>query len=372
MNQTLHIRASAADRAWDCTESLLPGDGPLVSPTGEAAELGSAFHEWARTRNSGADLEEIVSRYGVDPDDLDRLVAYAMIAERDLRKWFVGATAEQSMEYREAWDCPPYTEIHLTGTVDRAEVVGERGAILDYKTGRVETGYEHQQRTYAFLWLCENPDLIEVQSATVHVAHGYWRGRTYTRRQLIAWWYDLKRRLANGVGRFSPGDHCSFCPRRPTCPGVKAYHQTALACVDEPVFEGELTIENKEIEGPLLAERRRKVVYIAQRCKDFLNVLRATAIEVGEIPAGDGKVLRIIDTHRKDLDTLKAWPILSATIGQEALAEACEIKLTKCKQFVRDATDKGKGAAAKELVDELEKSGAVSTRVVKQLREVAK
>ncbi len=369
---TLHIRASAADRAWDCTESLLPGDGPLVSPTGEAAELGSAFHEWARTRNNGANLEEIVTRYGVDAEDLDRLVAYAMIAERDLRKWFVGASAEAPMGYGEPWDCPPYTDIKLTGTVDRQEVVGERAAIMDYKTGRVDTGYGHQQRAYGFLMICVCPDVTEVQSATVFVRQGYWKARIYTRKQLEAWWYDLKRRLANGMGKFQPGDHCSFCPRRPTCPGVKAYHQTALACVDEPVFEGELTVENKEIEGPFLAERRRKVVYIAQRCKDFLNVLRATAIEVGEIPAGDGKVLRIIDTHRKDLDTLKAWPILSATIGQEALAEACEIKLTKCKQFVRDATDKGKGAAAQELVEELERAGAVSTRIVKQLREVSK
>lgn len=373
--KTLQVRASAADRAWDCTESLLSGDGPLVSPTGEAAELGSAFHEWARTRNDGADLNEIVTRYGVDAEDLDRLVAYAMIAERDLRKWFVGATSERSMEHREEWDCPPYTKIHLTGTVDRAEVVNERGAILDYKTGRVETGYEHQQRTYGFLWLCENPDIIEVQSATVHVAHGYWRGRTYTRSQLLAWWHDFKRRLANGVGRFSPGDHCSFCPRRPTCPGVEAYEQSALDLVidagvtDKPL---KLTVENKEVVGPQLAETRHSVVYIKKRCEEFLDVLREKVIEVGDLPAGDGRVLRIVPQHRQHLDTLRAWAILSATIGDEALAEACEIHLNKCKQFVRDAAPRGsKGQAATDLVDELDKAGAVTTRIVKQLREVA-
>lgn len=375
MNQTLHIRASAADRAWDCTESLLPGDGPLVSPTGEAAELGSAFHEWARTRNNGADLEEIVTRYGVDAEDLDRLVAYAMIAERDLRKWFVGATAERSMEHREMWDCPPYTEIHLTGTVDRAEVVGERGAILDYKTGRIETGYEHQQHAYAFLWLCQNPEIIEVQSATVHVAHGYWRGRTYSSKSLWAWWYDLLRRLGNGVGRFSPGDHCSFCPRRPTCPGVAAYHRSALATVVDERSEGsalELTADNKELRGPEVAEKRRKVAYIAKRCEEFMSVLRNTVDEIGDVPAGDGKVLRILETRRQSLDTLKAWSILSETIGQEALAEACSISLSKCKQFVRDAAYKGsKGQVAQQLVDELERADAISTKTIKQLREVA-
>ncbi len=705
---TLHIRASAADRAWDCTESLLAGDGPLVSPTGEAAELGSAFHEWARTRHDGPDaytLEEIVTRYGVDAEDLDRLVAYAMIAERDLRKWFVGATAERSMEYREPWDCPPYTEIHLTGTVDRAEVVNERGAILDYKTGRIETGYEHQQRTYAFLWLQENPDITEVQSATVHVAHGYWRGRTYTRKQLEAWWYDFKRRLANGVSRFSPGAHCfsgqtriltdkgivcldeacdtqirvlnrfgawedafirsfgrqplmrmllddgttieatanhrwwkmqrnprlggwrmtderlattvvdrvpivrfssmptfaptavahgivygdgylrknrdycvvrlqahkaelacwfdatpvavkhyphqvqlhcavkrrrsgivditmqpshfkelpscpspgyargfmagliatdgsvaktggvrvsceglarakkiaeiarlggiivasvrveqtrwpaimpggkpsdpnrtrelcairlipatcpmirsdqharlktkhqirrlyrevvsvepigiqdtfcavvprtesftlasgvvtsncSYCPRRPTCPGVAAYHRSALATVVDDETEAslhELTADNKELLGPEVADKRRKVAYIQKRCEEFMSVLRNTVEEVGPVPAGDGKVLRIVPQHRQSLDTLRAWSILSQTIGQENLAEACVIKLSRCKEFVRNAAPKGsKGQAATELLAELVNAGAVSTTIIKQLREVAK
>ncbi|MEE8607866.1 MAG: PD-(D/E)XK nuclease family protein [Nitrospiraceae bacterium] len=375
-NKTLHIRASAADRAWDCTESLLPGDGPLVSPTGEAAELGSAFHEWARTRNNGAKLEEIVTRYGVDAEDLDRLVAYAMIAERDLRKWFVGATAEKSMEHREPWDCPPYTEIHLTGTVDRAEVVNDRGAILDYKTGRIETGYEHQQRTYAFLWLCANPKINEVQSATVHVAHGYWRGRTYSSKTLWAWWYDLLRRLANGVGRFSPGDHCSYCPRRPTCPGVEAYHRSALATVvgdDAEASLHQLTADNKELLGPDVADKRRRVAYIQKRCEEFMAVLRNTAEEIGPIPAGDGKVLRIVPQHRQSLDTLRAWGILSATIGEAALAEACVIKLSRCKQFVRDAAPTGsKGQAATELLADLVNAGAVSETIVKQLREVAK
>ena len=40
MSETLHIRASAVPRGWDCTESLLPGDGPLVDPTGGPGTTG--------------------------------------------------------------------------------------------------------------------------------------------------------------------------------------------------------------------------------------------------------------------------------------------------------------------------------------------
>lgn len=373
MSDTLHIRASSTDRAWSCTESLRSGDGPLVDPAGEAAELGSAFHEWSRTRDT-ADLEEIATRYGVDREELERLVAYACVAERDLRKWFGDAARERALQYREPWDCAPYDSIELTGSVDRAEVLGERGAILDYKTGLVESGYEHQQRCYAFLLMRAEPEITEVQSAIAYVQHGYWRGRTYKVADLEAWWHDFKRRLANGINKFAPGPHCGFCPRRPTCPGVEAYNRSALAAVvDEgPLFDGSLTIENKEIEGPFVAERRRKVAYIKQRCDEFLSVLRTRVQEIGDVPAGDGLVLKIVTQHRRVLDAQKAWPVLSQQLSEDQIAEACSISISKCQDLVAAGAERGmKGTARQQLAEELDKAGALSTKPVEQLREVA-
>lgn len=371
MNTTLNIRCSRLDRAWICAESLNPGDPSIETPS-EPADLGSAFHEWSRTRGT-ADQEEIATRYNVSADELDRLVAYSMIAERDLKAWFAGAAAERALVYQEPWDCPPYDKIRLAGSVDRCEVLGESAAILDYKTGRVDTGYEHQQRGYAFLLMRAETGITEVKSATVYVAHGYWKGRTYKVASLESWWHDFKRRLANGIGRFAPGPHCGFCPRRPTCPGVQAYQQSALAVVNDGDTPLELTVENMAVVGPQLAETRSNVSYIAKRCEEFMEVLRAQVIEVGgEIPAGDGKVLKIIEVNRRSLDAQKAWPVLARQLNDEQIAGVCKISLSKCQEIVGAKAERGtKGAVRKQLADDLEEAGAVIPSITKQLREVA-
>lgn len=374
MSNTLNIRCSRLDRAWICAESLNPGEPSIETPS-EPADLGSAFHEWSRTRDT-SDQSEIATRYSVSADELDRLIAYSMIAERDLKAWFHGAAPERALVHEEPWDCPPYDKIRLTGSIDRSEVLGESAAILDYKTGRVDTGYEHQQRGYGFLMIRAEPRITEVKSATVYVAHGYWKPRTYKVESLESWWFDFKRRLANGIGRFSPGSHCGFCPRRPTCPGVYAYERSALAIAtsqDPEVFETELTVENKAIVGPQLAERRSSVSFIAKRCEEFMSVLRAKVIEVGgEIPAGDGKVLKIIKVNRRTLDAQKAWPVLARWLKDEQIAGVCKISLSKCQEIVgKEAPHGTKGAVRKQLADDLEESGAVIPGITEQLREVA-
>lgn len=374
---TLNIRCSRLDRAWICAESLNPGEPSIETPS-EPADLGSAFHEWSRTRGT-ADQSEIATRYNVSADELDRLIAYSMVAERDLRKWFQGAAAERALEYVEPWDCPPYDKIRLTGSIDRCEVLGESAAILDYKTGRVDTGYEHQQRGYGFLMIRAEPRITEVKSATVYVAHGYWKPRTYKVESLESWWFDFKRRLANGIGRFSPGDHCGYCPRRPTCPGVQAYQRSALAIITDDNLDSpntcaaDLTVDNMAVVGPQLAETRSNVSYIAKRCEEFMSVLRAKVIEVGgEIPAGDGKVLKIIKVNRRTLDAQKAWPVLAAHLNDQEIAESCKISLSKCQDIVGAKAAQGtKGAVRKQLAEDLEGAGAVIPSITEQLREVA-
>lgn len=371
--RVLQLRPSACDRAWYCAESLNPT--VAVDPVGDAAELGSAFHEVMRARINQVDhsVDEIAERYGIALEDLQKLIAYAGVAERDLSNWFPGDVAEQRLSMSEPFDAGDYTHIALAGTVDRFSMPHpQRAAVLDWKTGMVE-GYVHQQRAYAFLALRENPDIAEVYSATVYVRLGHWTGRLYSASDLESWWADMKRRLVNGLGSFSPGSHCGYCPRRSECPGVHQYAQACLSTLaDNPAERALQLTENNATElGPALADTLRQVRYIEARCGEFRNALRDRVREAGgEVPAGDDKVLKIVAQRRRTLDARLAWPVLQARLTDNQIADACKISVSKCQDAAAANAVSGKGAARKQLEDELIEAEALKIEITEQLREV--
>ena len=370
----LNLRPSACDRAWNCAESLFPE--VAVDPVGEAAEMGSSFHEVMRARINQTDhsVDEIAERYGADLEELERLIAYAGVAERDLKTWFTDDAAEVRLEHEEPWEIEPYRRILLSGTVDRLSVpTPERASVLDWKTGMAE-GYAHQQRAYAFLTLRRYPTVTEVYSATVYVRLGYWHGRLYRASDLEDWWADMKRHLVNGLGKFSPGSHCGYCPRRAECPGVRQYTESCLATIDSnPTTQAELlTADNAAELGPHLADTLRRVRYIEGRCKEFRDTLRDQVRTAGgEVPAGDGMVLRIVETRRRELDALKAWPVLTGRLTDEQIAGACKLSISKCQTAASESAPIGtKGTVRKQIEAELEEAGAITTKISEQLREV--
>ena len=370
----LNLRPSACDRAWNCAESLRPV--VAVDPIGEAAEMGSAFHEVMRARINQTDhsVEEIAERYGVDVEELERLIAYAGVAERDLKTWFPDDAAEVRLEHTEPWDVEPYHNLLLAGTVDRLSVpTPERAAVLDWKTGMVE-GFAHQQRAYAFLTLRRYPTLTEVYSATVYVRLGHWTGRLYRASDLEDWWADMKRHLVNGLGKFSPGSHCGYCPRRSECPGVRQYAESCLSTINAHPSQQALTLteENGAELRPHLAETLAKVRYIEARCGEFREVLRDNVRKLGgEIPAGGDKVLRIIEVRRRKLDPRKAWPVLAARLSDDQIADACTISMKKCQDAAAaSAGPGGKGIARQQIETELIDAEALKVEITEQLREM--
>lgn len=371
---TLNIRASRCDTAWECAESIvLDPERVRINQPHELTELGIAFHEWARSIESDerSDPAVIAQRYGVDADELDMLCAFAMIAERDIGNWFAGSDTEVEYSHTCEFDCPPYTHLRLSGSIDRQKIVDEKSwRHLDYKTGYLDGGYDHQQRCYAFLAVINDPEIEEVYSAVSYVRLGWWEAKTYTREELLAWHRDFMLRLRNGLGSFNPADHCGRCDRLHGCPGAKAYTQHSLAILGDGTVPVELTVANKATMGPVLAQYLRDVRFIEKRCQQFRAVLKMQIQNVGPVPSGiDGKVLGITKSSRRSLDAKRSWPILVQHLSQDEINGACSVSLSKCQDAVAAKMETGKGKARTALAEQLQAAGAVKTAVIESLKE---
>lgn len=371
---TLSIRASRSDTAWECAESVvLDPEAIRINQPHELTELGSAFHEWAQSIESDerSDPTVIAQRYGVEADELDMLCAFAMIAERDISKWFTGSDTEIKHSHICAFDCPPYTHLRLSGSIDRRKIVDKKiHRHLDYKTGYLDGGYDHQQRCYAFLAVANDPEIESIYSAVSYVRLGWWEAKTYTREELLAWFEDFMLRLRNGLGSFNPADHCGRCDRMHGCPGAKAYTQNSLAILSNGAVQVELTAENKTTIGPLVAQTLRDVRFIEKRCAEFRAVLKLQIQKVGPVPSGiDGKVLGIVKANKRSLDAQKAWPILSKRMTRDEINSACSVSLGKCQNAIAAKVETGKGKARTAIAEELQAAGAIKTAVTESLKE---
>jgi hypothetical protein len=352
----------------------MPCETP-IAPEGEAAKLGSAFHVWAESifEDEPADVPEIADRYGVDPDELHRLAAYAYTAWRDIKDYFTPASqAEVSFE----GTAKSHPEYHFTGSTDRLEVQLEPtspdppwACVLDWKTGRVEGSYEQQFRQYAWLVCMKYPEVQVVHVIACYVQLKFWETHTYTREQLTTWHEDFLRRLDNGIGRYQPGDHCEFCPRRCTCPGAREYSRNAIETMSDIPLE-QLTVENRDELGPAYNECYRKVQHIMKRCEEFKASIKQLVHDVGGIPDGKGKMLGITETNRRSLDPMNAWPILQQYMSDAEIAEATKISLKKCQDTVAARTSGAKGEARKQLLRALEGAEAVRVKTTESMREM--
>ena len=367
---TLTTRPSSADLAWNCAASLdSTPEEVRINLSHEVTEAGSAFHEWAegieKPRDEQADIGELTARYAVSRQDVEILAAYARrVWFADLQQWLGGGETEVRLAAQGSL-------LHVAGRVDRLKIVSETlGRILDWKTGYIERSHEHAMRMYAWLMCQTYPKLETVSVWIVYVRLQFFEVVTYTRDELDRWFASFRQRLRDGAGVYSPGEHCGFCPRRLSCPGHREYMNSSLAVLDDAPIVWNEHADALATVGPELAARRSHVKYIEARCKEFNDALKAFVTKNGgSIPAGDGKVLRLVPTVRRHLRTDIALPILQDELSERGLNQAVTLKVGKALDAYADEDEKGnKAAAVRELTEVLEKSGALYTTQSHSLR----
>ena len=125
----------------------------------------------------------------------------------------------------EPFDLPLCDGIHCRGRSDC--IIYTPGAldIIDLKSGRgalVSARCNHQLMTYALagLELCADAD-PEIRLTIIQPALHSISTDSITRAELLAWRDEhlipTARQTVEGTGSYHVGDHCRFCPARPTC-----------------------------------------------------------------------------------------------------------------------------------------------------------
>ena len=125
----------------------------------------------------------------------------------------------------EPFDLPLCDGIHCRGRSDC--IIYTPGAldIIDLKSGRgalVSARCNHQLMTYALagLELCADAD-PEIRLTIIQPALNNISTASITRAELLVWRDEhlipTARQTVEGTGSYHVGDHCRFCPARPTC-----------------------------------------------------------------------------------------------------------------------------------------------------------
>lgn len=366
------IRCSALPLAWDCPESQNAAEGEvLINESGEAAEVGTAFHRWMAAHIGGVELDKaaLAKEHACDLDELSMLCAMGCKALDKLLSHFHAAEERYTETVLESTlPC----DIKIVGTGDMIGRSGRTGLVLDWKTGRIDADYTHQTRGYALglrqLWPGKIDDVVVI---TVWVRQGIWDIERIDTAQLASWAEELMRRLKNGRGNFNPGAHCQYCPRQATCPGRTALVRSSIADLSvegAPVMTW--TPETRAAMGPAIGEMLGRVKLLEKVAESFREMVRQDVTEHGPLSIGGGRQLTLLEVNKRVLDTAKARPVLSEWLSAEEIDGSSKISLSECEAKAIAKAGKGKGAQTKrDMVNALEEAGAVSVNTTHQLRE---
>ncbi len=405
----MKLSASKLSLASKCAYAFRPDVEVPREPPGEAASLGTAWHDVVATvliepeRATGpAQLyDRALKSAGLDPDAWrDRLIAMRPLdAAREIPEgaraevayaWHADSGDVEELGVNLGRDYPDVLGICGTADVVWTEKTEDGGTVLvvrDWKTGspdHVEPASENAQ--LRFLAGCASR-LADVDQVRVELAFIDAQGEV----TIDAHVYDplelLESQMLLGVlweTRLicdpEPGPHCTaqYCPLRMVCPMTTAAVEEA-APESTPVPVGfALTLAGPEaITGPAHASY---ILHRLQTLKAFSEhvekCLKAYADEHGPIEAGPGKEWGPLEIVRREVscgmqrseelvEVLKAHlpepavlGLVRATVSMSALDEAA-----------RKATPARKGAAlARTIVEALRSAGMVSETKTTQYR----
>ncbi|MGH7879732.1 MAG: PD-(D/E)XK nuclease family protein, partial [Candidatus Binataceae bacterium] len=254
----------------------------------------------------------------------------------------------------------------LTGHVDLVSIVDDHARLIDWKTGRNESAdYYAQLAGYAMCLLgrgCKEAtaSVVWLRSQTIE---------TFRFERVDALEFDRKIQAHLGNARYSYGEHCAHCPRSHACEAL-----VAISRRDVAVFSTMEDVDGAVQTAPaaLVVAMRRRAKVIEAFAKSFDESVRRRIDASGPLDSGDGYALSLVEENgKREVDTLKAWPILQASLGDEEIAECVTVSARAADEAVAKKAGRGNGAAAKrKLAADLEAAGAVSQSTIQKLKEV--
>lgn len=315
--------ASQLDRAIACPASLtLPVVTQATSPAARNGIVLHSFIEAARA-DPAARAKALAA---IDDEDL-RARAEAI----DLSAIPRGADSEVAFGWDPATDAGTrYPNVKargypddglLHGTADLVFVADGTVHIWDFKTGVIQVSADSWQLKFLALAACR---YAGASRATVAIQQLGFSGRWFTDEATLEEW-DLdevagtlralpaRAEAAGAASRFSPGEHCRYCPSISYCPA-----QTALA---KAVIAQDVTPERlaAAVLALPLAEAGGlwpKVIRAEAVLKAIKDALKARAVAEA-LPLPDGrKVMEVVERRREV--KAGATEALAQMVGAEA------------------------------------------------------
>lgn len=352
----LHLRCSALPTLMLCPGAR--GDGLRIDPVNDAAGVGSAAHEALRALVERGEPEwdripDIAATHGADHDEVRMLVAMAR------KLWQTPGVGDRHQH--------PLTEVALSAELapgvtlsGHADIYsthpGGVAYIDDLKTGFVDASYREQMLGYCALALLDDPRLDVAYARLLWVRAGDVEAYSLTRADLPAWRDRVVNAVARWDGTYHPGAHCEHCPLAHSCKARGAMARAdaaALLGTPEPIDVMALT--------PADAMRLRDVADRAEKMGAAVKAALRERVLSGGVVAGDGFALVPEPRVSRELDTLKAWDVLTAEgFVDEDWQAVLDVSLRAVEERVKAKAPRGKGAAAiRDINSKLEAAGAI-------------
>ena len=359
------IRCSSLPLLFACPQSQVDGDSldgalPGMDHDNQAGHEGTATHEMIRAHFrgdlTGDSAKNICAFHGVEPAACWPLVnsAKTMVAELGL-----GTPIDMEAELYDGL---------LTGHPDAEWIAGGAYWIGDWKSSRLDCNYYHQLMGYAKLRL----EKIRVMPNGCELFVAWLRDGSVERYHVTAeeindWLARLPASVRVDGWSYVTGSHCTYCDRRTDCPAQREDMRQALAVIGD----GE-SLDVSKLDGPTKARIHRKLKMLANIKATWDQAVKVDIREHGPVDCGDGYKLALVpEKGRREIDTLKAWPIMSANLTDDELASCLTVGVTSLQDAIAKKAPPRKGSEAKrQLWAALEEAGAVSQGTVEKLKEI--
>lgn len=341
----------------------------------EDAESGNRIHEWLATKSvpaweamtgSEQDVAEVMDwqANGLASEYLGT-ADFEVIAEQRIVMTEDGYTADAGSQ--------PTPPVFCSGKFDRLYRLGNKGLIVDFKSGRGEydeAADNAQLRGLAAL-VATHYDLTEVRAAIVQPFAGKPTVADFVGNAIdMAWNWTVEvveRAEQATESDARAGAHCHYCRAKVDCPAFRAWSTEPAKTLQLERLPEDPKAAQKALYARAMEIDAASLGAILDRCQALEWLVSAAQgaakrrIEAGErIPGAAGEyVLKKAKGRRKLEDVGAVWPALAAIgVTPEEFAAACSSSISAVEPLVRKRTGL-KGQALEKRLDEIVEPGVV-------------
>lgn len=390
------LRSSKMDAMFACPASVLCSDETLmrIEPWDDGpARLGRAIHEMAGQYSVHGEysIDDAVVKHDLDESQREEAVILMAFVRRQwglLEPYFKTPLPERSVIGPEL--TVGGKTYQVTGTIDLVSPTEkENGAIfLDWKSGRLDSGYREQMNCYAYLLWCHmgRPETCNIKGVVIPLRQQCRRVYEWNPGDLEAWEHELVHNVLPNADSFHVGKACTYCSLNVSCPARQRYSASIIHdVVDVPSDENrwhkaveimtQLTEHNKDT--PLVSELINDMLVrcrMLQGAIDNAKALLKDAVQrVGPIPLDNSTQLALKEVQRKSLEPLETLQIARIYLSDNQIGQCMNIKLQDLldayAEVKKSKENKTKKELRQEMLDILTAKGAVIVKTHYRLTE---